>query len=347
MNSTLTTALTTLAMTSLSGLAVAGGIPTKSPLTHFHDAEQYWQSSHSGGPGKDGIPSIDDPRFWSADEGDAFLDDGDIVMGVYHNGEARAYPQRILVWHEIVNDTVGGDNLAVTYCPLTGTGVGFKRGETELGVSGRLVNSNMIMYDRDSDSYWPQIPALAVHGPHKGQALEEFRVFWTTWENWKDRHPDTEVLSRRTGHARNYRRDPYGSYNPRSDYYEENTRRIMPVLEESDRYPPKHEIFGFRTEHEPVAVDKPWLSKAGYSIHEGEAHSFLILHDPGLETAWVYRGGAEDMPSDFNPDAVEFAPEGPEHEALEGLESVNGFEAMWFAWYAFYPDTVVLDGEDG
>ena len=345
MNRTL--ALTFVAATFAAAPLVANGtLPTGSPLLHSHSLDTYWESSHSGGPGKDGIPSIDDPRFWSAAEGDRFLDDGDIVMGVYRNGEARAYPQRILVWHEIVNDTVGGDNLAVTYCPLTGTGMGFKRGETELGVSGRLVNSNMIMYDRESDSYWPQIPALAVHGPRKGQGLEEFRVFWTTWENWQDRHPETEVLSRRTGHARNYRRDPYGGYNPLDGYYEERSRPIMPTLEQSGHYPPKHKIFGFRTEDEAVAVNKPWLSDAGYAIHQGENGSYLILHDPGLETAWVYRGAEDDMPRSLNPDAIEFAPAGPKHEALEGLEEVNGFEAMWFAWHAFYPDTVILDGRN-
>lgn len=149
----------------------------------------YWRVSHSGGPGKDGIPSIDKPRFLSVDAGDGIFDQGDIVMGVFHNGQARAYPQKILVWHEIVNDTLGGDNIAVTYCPLTGTGVGFFRGETEFGVSGRLVNSNMLMYDRATDTYWPQILATGIKGPLTDVALQEVRVIWTTWGQWKARTP--------------------------------------------------------------------------------------------------------------------------------------------------------------
>lgn len=144
-------------------------VPTGEPLLLSEKPQRYWRESHSGGPGKDGIPSIDRPRFLSADTADRHLSEGDIIMGVHLNGQARAYPQNILVWHEIVNDTVGGKNVAVTYCPLTGTGVGFERGETELGVSGRLVNSNMLMYDRATDTYWPQIIATGVHGPLKGQ----------------------------------------------------------------------------------------------------------------------------------------------------------------------------------
>lgn len=88
--------------------------------------------------------------------------------------------------------------------------LGFERGETEFGVSGMLVNSNLIMYDRATDSYWPQILGTAVQGPHRGDGLRQIRVFWTTWERWRSRHPDTRVLSPDTRHMRNYRQDPYG-----------------------------------------------------------------------------------------------------------------------------------------
>lgn len=182
----------------------AGGLPRRQPLR---------------GPGKDGIPAIDDPAFQAAAEADAWLDDGDRVVGLYHDGEARAYPQSILVWHEIVNDTVAGENIAVTYCPLTGTALGYLRGETTLGVSGRLVNSNLIMFDRASDSLWPQILSAGIGGPHEGQGLEEVRVVWTTWGRWRERHPDTRVLTTDTGYLRNYNRDPYGGYKPVRGYY--------------------------------------------------------------------------------------------------------------------------------
>ncbi|MCP1676520.1 hypothetical protein J2T57_003681 [Natronocella acetinitrilica] len=304
------------------------------------DAPRYWAESLSGGPGKDGIPSIDQPRWWDAEEGDAFLRPDDRIIGVYRNGEARAYPQRILVWHEIVNDTIDGDNVSITYCPLTGTALGFLRGDNELGVSGRLVNSNLIMYDRGTDTYWPQILAAGIHGPHKGEKLQEFRVFWTTWQRWVERHPDTRVLSDRTRFARNYNRDPYGSYTPISGYYAPNAGRMFPVMHEDERYPPKQEVFGFRTATEAVAINLDRLRADGALVHQGADEDYLILHDPGLDTAWVYRGETDSLAALEN---VEFNADGPQHPALADLEPVNGFEAMWFAWTAFYPDTVVIE----
>ncbi len=319
-------------------------IPTTTANIVDGEVSAYWDQSLSGGPGKDGIPSIDSPRFISADLADDWLEGGDKIIGIYINGEARAYPQSVLVWHEIVNDTVGGENVAVTYCPLTGTGIGYKRGETELGVSGRLVNSNLLMYDRHSDSYWPQILGAAAAGPHAGEGLVEQRVFWTRWDNWLARHPDTEVLSRRTGHVRNYRRDPYGGYNPRTGYYAEGSDRIFPVMNENERFDAKREIFGFRTSEEAVAVDMDALAEAGYLSYSGVSDDFLVIYDDGLETAWVFRGQASDFPED--PSAVSFGPSGPSAPGLQELDAVNGFEAMWFAWYAFYHMTVVLDGDE-
>ena len=331
------------AISCLAAPALAADLPLRTSQPLMMDApDTYWSASLSGGPGKDGIPSIDEPRWWDAEEGDAFLAPDDRVIGLYRNGEARAYPQRILVWHEIVNDTVGGENVSVTYCPLTGTALGFLRGDNELGVSGRLVNSNLIMYDRGTDSYWPQILGAAVNGPLKGEGLEEFRVFWTTWEGWRERHPDTQVLSDRTRYARNYNHDPYGSYTPIGGYYAPDAGRMFPVLHEDARYPPKTEVFGFRTAGEAVAVDMDHLGREEVIVHSGEDGSYLIIHDPGLETAWVYHA-PPDVTLDGN--EVRFGPAGPEHEVLADLEPINGFEAMWFAWYAFYPDTVVINAD--
>ncbi len=316
-------------------------LPVTEPVLLPLEPSAYEDDMQSGGPSKDGIPSIDEPEFWSADRGDEYLDPGDRVIGVYRNGEARAYPQRILVWHEIVNDTIGGDNVAVTYCPLTGTALGFKRGETELGVSGRLVNSNLIMFDRDTESFWPQILGAAINGRHKRHGLEEFRVFWTTWEQWRERHPQTEVLTTDTGYVRNYRHDPYGEYNPVSGYYEPNSDRIFPVQHEDDTYAPKHEIFGFRTGAGAIAVDMDHLADEGVLTLEHGEHNYLVLHDDGLGTAWVFRGDE----SIAAPQDVTFSPAGPEHTDLDDLEQVNGFEAMWFAWAAFYPETRLINGQ--
>lgn len=199
------------------------------------------------------------------------------------------------------------------------------------------------MYDRATDTYWPQILATGVHGPLKDQYLEEIRVVWTTWGNWKARYPATEVLSQRTGYARNYRQDPYGSYNPRKGYYAERSPPIMPVMNESRRNSrPKQEIFGFRTRTEAVAVDKKALARERIMRFQGEEHDFLIIHDAGLETAWVLRGDHNQLPENIDIGDITFGPDGPAGEGLDGLAAVNGFEAFWFAWYAFFPKTVML-----
>lgn len=190
---------------ALPGLSTGQGrIETASEtLVLHHDAESFMENMMSGGPPPDGIPSIYRPEFVAPDQVE--LDPGDLVIGLNYQGVVRAYPQRILVYHEIVNHEIGGENLAVTYCPLTATAHAFKSGSTTLGVSGRLVNSNLVMYDRDTGSLWPQIGGTAVAGARKGETLEEINVHWTTWGAWLEEHPDTEVLSTNTGHARNYK----------------------------------------------------------------------------------------------------------------------------------------------
>lgn len=129
----------------------------------------------------------------------------------------------MLVWHEIVNHTVGGEPLAVTYCPLTGTVIGFTGppGTPELtfGTTGKLVNSNLLMYDRQTGSEWPQLLGTAISGPLKGTRLETVPLVWTTWKEWRAAHPDTRVLTTDTGALRSYGSDPYGSYPDRSGYY--------------------------------------------------------------------------------------------------------------------------------
>lgn len=223
----------------LCSLAVAAP-PTTEPMLLAETPATYRRARLDGGPGKDGIPSIDRPRFGSAAAAERFLKDEDRVIGLYRHGQARAYPQQILVWHEIVNDSIGDDQISVTYCPLTGTALGFNRGATEFGVSGKLVNSNLIMYDRATDTEYPQILAAGIDGALTGKGLEEVRLVWTTWGRWKARHPNTKVLTRQTGSIRNYHRDPYGSYREPSGYYVSGSRTIFPVLNEDQRFPSNH-----------------------------------------------------------------------------------------------------------
>lgn len=301
-----------------------------------HDPGVYHKAKLSGGPGKDGIPAIDAAHFWTPAEADDYLDEGDVVFGLVVNGVARAYPQRILVWHEIVNDNVGREGLAVTYCPLTGTAIVFERGNTEFGVSGRLVNSNLIMYDRDTDTWFPQILAVAISGPHKGGALVERPIMWTTWGRWREIHPETEVLSTRTGFARNYTSDPYGSYNPRSGYYVPDSRRMFAVMNDDDRLPPKSVVLGARTPETALAIRKEALREAGRLEIESGGAVFTAIHDTSLDTGYVFAGRTQAQASTDGT-----GPDGVTWSGGEPLTSVNAFEAMWFAWAAFYPETVL------
>ncbi|MFG2028512.1 DUF3179 domain-containing (seleno)protein [Streptomyces sp. NPDC048825] len=159
-------------------------------------------SAVSGGPGKDGIPSIDKPRFVPADDA-GFLSDDEPVFGLQYRGEVRTYPQQVLVWHETVNDSVGGEPLAVTYCPLTGTVIGFRAppGTQDLtfGTAGRLVNSNLLMYDRQTGSERPELLGTAVSGPKKGTRLDTVTLVWATWKQWRTAHPGTEPQGRSAG----------------------------------------------------------------------------------------------------------------------------------------------------
>ncbi|RLB56390.1 MAG: hypothetical protein DRJ42_03500 [Deltaproteobacteria bacterium] len=169
--------------------------------------------------GRDCIPSLQSPRMVSAGSDElGYLRDTDEVLGVITAEGPRAYPHNILWWHEIVNEDVGGQRFAITFCPLTGSGMsydrdGFVAGTTvELGVSGSLYNSNLVMYDRSSDSFWSQMRNQAVFGSELAAASPLLPVHEMTWRAWRELHPDTLVVSDQTGHSRDYTAYPYGAY---------------------------------------------------------------------------------------------------------------------------------------
>jgi hypothetical protein len=334
------------ASVALAGcLGSAGGDSDAGPpladeqLPLQYDLDELADSAVSGGPPKDGIPSIDEPSFRSADEADDELDPDGVVFGVVRNGEVKAYPQRILVHHEICNDRFGDEPVSVTYCPLTGTVMGFERGDTEFGVSGDLVNDNLVMYDRATDSRWPQMLATATSGELRGRSLREFRVFWTSWQVWRDAHPDTTVLSTDTGHARNYHSDPYGSYAPKSGYYDSDSL-LFPALSRDDRFHPKRVVVGARTDDGVLAVPRGDLLDAGLVAGSVGGVPYVVVNDPDRFVGYAYR----------NPDGESFAyadgrvrgPDDSHHPADLPLERVYAFDGMWFAWAGFYPELTVL-----
>jgi len=194
----------------------------------------------SGGPGKDGIPALKNPKMTDIPRAD-YLSPEDLVLGLVANGEARAYPHRILDWHEIINDDIQGQKVAITYCPLTGTGIGWPEdsiaSDATYGVSGKLYNSNLIPYDRETDSYWSQIRLDCVHGERKGEKLETIQLIETTWKTWSDMYPKTKVVSSNTGYNRNYEVYPYGDYKSSSGVY-------FPVSIMDSRLHPKERVHG-------------------------------------------------------------------------------------------------------
>ncbi|MEM7368769.1 MAG: DUF3179 domain-containing (seleno)protein [Bacteroidota bacterium] len=194
-----------------------------------------------GGPGKDGIPALLNPAFVPATQA-GFMRNNELVLGYFHNGEARAYPHSILDWHEIINDELAGQEYAITYCPLTGTGIGWDRkinGEsTTFGVSGLLYNTNLIPYDRATDSHWSQIRLDCLNGSQQGKQIKTFPLVETTWKSWKEMFPDTKVVSRETGYSREYDVYPYG------DYRTDHDRLIFPVANEDARLERKTRVHG-------------------------------------------------------------------------------------------------------
>jgi hypothetical protein len=302
------------------------------------------EEARSGGPPKDGIPSVDDPQFVGASGAD-FLDPGDPVFGVVRNGEVKAYPQKVVVWHEIVNDTLGGDPVSVSYCPLTGTVQGFERGSTTLGVSGRLINNNLVMYDRATEAWWPQIPATSIPGPWNADpptaSLREFRLIWTTWEQWREHNPETKVLSTDTGEAKNYGNDPYGSYNSRGGYYA-NDNLLFPALEGPDTYDNKTVVMGARTPDGAAAFLKDAVREKRVMTGEIGGTPVVAVYDDRYDTAYVYENPGQET-FEYDGGAIVDAG-GTSHAPDElALARVHTFDAMWFAWAGYYPDTNVYE----
>lgn len=313
----------------------------------------------SGGPPKDGIPAVDEPQFVGAD-GAEFLSDDDVVFGLVLEGEAHAYPQLVLVWHEIVNDRFPDGPISVTYCPLTGSVVAF-RGTApdgdpyDFGTTGKLVNSNLLMYDRQTDSEWPQLLGAAIAGAARGEKLDEIPVDWTTWSRWRRTHPDTVVLTTDTGFLRSYGSDPYGSYTPLSGYYESD-RLLFDVENDDDRLPRKNVVIGVKHDDDRLAVPKSLVRDRAAVRADVGGEPVVVLHDPELDEGRAFLErlpsgetalSPTDQPGRYRDDssgslwdASGTAVDGP--LVGETLPRLLSLDVMWFAWAAFYPHTALI-----
>jgi len=263
-----------------------------------------------GGPPKDGIPSIDNPKFVSVAEADQWIQDNELVLAIIHKGVKRVYPLQILVWHEIVNDKIAGDPILITYCPLCGSGIAFEpmiNGEAvEFGTSGKLYNSNLVMYDRKTDTYWTQINGLAIVGQLTGMKLKPVSIDTVAWRDWKEIHPDSEVLSQNTGFNRNYGNDPYGNY------YEDSFL-LFPVENQDNRIHAKTQVFGIEIDGAYKAYSEDDLIEAG--------------------------GVIEDVINGVNIKLERFEDGRVVVTNIDTGEEIVKEVDFWFAWYAFHPET--------
>lgn len=266
-----------------------------------------------GGPPRDGIPALNDPEFLRPDKAD-FIKDKDRVIGVHHNGIAKAYPIKILNWHEIVNDHFGEEAILISYCPLCNTGMVFsaqgKAGGFTFGVSGLLYNSDVLLFDRQTGSLWSQIMSRSISGKLKNTTLNQIPASHTTWRLWLEQHPDTKVLSTNTGHNRNYKRSPYMDY-------AKNPQLMFSVENRNKAYRNKELVLGITIGNYHKAYPFKELRKLDQSsfTDQFEGRTLNINWHKKDKTATIKDTEGNELPTVL---------------------------AYWFAWYAFFPETEIF-----
>jgi hypothetical protein len=319
----------------------------------------------SGGPPKDGIPAIDRPVFESVRAANRWLNDREPVMVVEQGSEAKAYPLSILIWHEIVNDVVGGRPLAVTYCPLCNTALVFDRRVNgrllDFGTTGRLRHSDLVMYDRQTESWWQQVTGEAIVGELTGAKLEFVAQTTLAWRTARDMYPDLQVLSRETGHNRPYGRNPYVGYDDRRNspirsFFRRDTDPRLPAMERVAAV----EIgagwaVGFEllqrervvnAELDGTAFVVFWEQGAASAldteqISQGRDVGQTAVYDRRLGgrmlTFRPTRGGFQDRETGSRWNLAGRAVAGPlQGQRLRAIPHGNHF---WFAWVVFRPET--------
>ncbi len=349
------------------------GDPFEGNFANF--ATRFWLSTNfckhsvdyseifSGGQPPDGIPAIYDPVFESVGAADEWLEDEWPVMFFEANGEARAYPLAVMIWHEIVNDEVGGQKVALTFCPLCNSTIAFRSvlddgTELDFGTTGNLRNSDLIMYDQQTRSWWQQFTGEAIVGQLTGAMLEMLPSQIISWADFKQNYPDSPVLSRATGYERRYGNNPYGGYDNIGG------SPFFPVGEYGDELPPVERIVALSIGEVDVAFPFTWLAEVGVVNDEYQGQPITIFWKDGTSTAFGNNG--KDVGStgafsrDFEGQILTFiatddgfvdeetgslwniagdAIEGP----LSGSQLVRlvSGEHFWFAWSVFRPDTII------
>ncbi|MEO7839866.1 MAG: DUF3179 domain-containing protein [Anaerolineales bacterium] len=321
----------------------------------------------SGGPPKDGIPALKDPRFVSVSEAEAWLRPVEPVILVQVGNDARAYPIQILIWHEIANDTVGGEPLVVTFCPLCNTAIAFKRtvdGRVlDFGTTGRLRYSNLIMYDHQTESWWQQATGEAIVGELTGTQLEFYPVVIISWEDFKTAYPQGRVLSRETGLLRDYGRNPYLGYDDVN-----NPPFLYQGPDTPSQLPPVARVLTIDLNGEAVAYPYETLEKIGAVNDRVGGEAVVIFWQAGtvspldssttasgrdVGTAAAFSRQLDGQTLSFTLVEGKIIDDQTKSEwnilgqavsgelkgkQLSSLVSINHF---WFSWAAFKPETKI------
>ena len=322
----------------------------------------------SGGPPPDGIPPIDEPLFEKASSIEWMTAD-EPVLALEIAGEVRAYPVQILIWHEIVNDTMQGAPVAVTYCPLCNSALAFDRtvGDRLLtfGTSGSLYQSDLVMYDRQTESLWPQIEGTAVAGFLTGTELERIPIATVPWGQWAAQHPDAWVLSKETGFDRDYGRNPYQGYD------EADSDPFLFDGEADPRLLPKERVVAVPGS-DPVAVPLALLAEERVLATTVDGAPVVMWATGGLrsalDAATIAKGKQIAVSGVFDPayqgQTLTFEADGDNsfRDELTGsswnvlgtatsgplkgeqLVRVPHIDTFWFAWAAFEPETRLVGG---
>lgn len=298
-----------------------------------------------GGPGKDGIPALENPDLADSQNITYVLDD-DLVIGIKNGDDVRAYPHAILDWHEIINDNIGDVSVAVTYCPLTGTGIGWDRNvngsETTFGVSGLLYNTNLIPYDRATNSNWSQILNESVNGNLSGEKADLIYLFETDFQTWKSMYPESKVVSIFTGFSRTYGITPYGDYATNNDFF------LFPV-EKDSRLPLKDRVLAIVDENDAKAYTFDSFASENIIKDSFKGKNYMVVGNVNFIVAF-------ELTADFANLDFQYAFDGSEvlltdnednswnvfGEAISGprtgqqLTNSASFMAYWFSVPAFY-----------
>jgi hypothetical protein len=302
-----------------------------------------------GGPGKDGIPALDRPVFQrTADNSDVL--NSSLVVGILHEGEYRAFPHEIMDYHEVANDSLQFNAYVLSYCPLTGSAMAWDVDDgdsnTEFGVSGLLYNSNLILYDRLTDSRWSQMLQQAVEGSRSEEMASRLQVVETTWATWKTMYPDSWVLSRDTGHAREYDIYPYGGYRSSNDL-------LFPVDRLDNRLHPKLRVIGIHSGSSSRVYQISGFGATTQTINDQfENQTIVVVGNTNRNFAAIYSRQLTDGTiltfsplDDQSPNVMQddegnvwnvfgAAVAGP--RTGEQLAMTRSFTAMWFAWATFF-----------